>query len=205
MVHENGRADQPVALAITPTGDLHGASRHYEKKLCDMAGVYADESAWLAERAANGDDSLAYYVNEQKYQDGPGALIVGTSVLLSGSYGDEFAVTRGHLHGISDRAELYYCLSGRGVMLLETVDGDSSTIELTAGKAVNVPGQWIHRSVNVGSEPFVTMFCYSADAGQNYGIIADAGGMKNLVVRDDDGWKTAPNPRHTGYTVGMTP
>ncbi|MET4783285.1 glucose-6-phosphate isomerase family protein [Glaciihabitans sp. UYNi722] len=204
MVHAHAQVDQPVTLGITPTGDLDGASRHYEKKLGDMAGVYADETAWQAERSVNGDDSLVYYVNEQKYQEGPGALIVGTSVLLPGSYGNEFAVTRGHLHGVSDRAELYYCLSGRGVMLLETIDGDSSAIELTAGQAVNVPGQWIHRSVNVDTEPFVTLFCYSADAGQNYGIISDAGGMKNLVVRDDAGWRTMPNPRHTGYTVGVT-
>jgi hypothetical protein len=40
----------------------------------------------------------------------------------------------------------------------------------------------------------------SADAGQDYTIIAEAGGMKNLVVHDGpDGWTTVPNPRHTGY------
>ena len=88
-------------------------------------------------------------------------------------------------------------------MLLDTVDGQSTAIELTPGKSVNVPGQWIHRSVNVGAEPFVTLFCYSADAGQNYGIISDASGMKNLVVKDGvDGWKIVANPRHVGYTAG---
>jgi len=87
-------------------------------------------------------------------------------------------------------------------MLLDTVDGQTAAIELTPGKAVNVPGHWVHRSVNVGAEPFVTLFSYAADAGQDYQIIADAGGMKTLVVRDgDDGWATIPNPRHTGYTA----
>ncbi|WP_172582417.1 glucose-6-phosphate isomerase family protein [Subtercola boreus] len=191
--------DQPTLLEIFTSGELSGATRHYEKVVGDMQGVYLDEQAWR-DAVSNGETSLVYSVDEQRYQDGPGALIVGTSTVLPGSYGDEFAVTRGHLHATSDRAELYYCLSGRGVMLLDTVEGGTEAVELTPGKAVNVPGQWVHRSVNVGDEPFVTLFCYAADAGQNYAIIAEAGGMKTLVVADaQSGWTTIPNPRHRGY------
>ena len=191
--------DAPVALKISPDGGIEGRSRRYEKVLGDMGGVYRDEAAWQSAVAEQGADHLVYWVDDHRYQEGPGALIVGTSTLLPGRVGEEFAVTRGHLHAIADRAELYHCLSGRGVMLLETLDGQSSAIELTPGKAVNVPGHWIHRSVNVGEEPFVTLFCYSADAGQDYAVISEAGGMQNLVVADGDGWKTVPNPDHTGY------
>lgn len=194
--------DTPVLLEISPEGGIEGRSRRYEKHLGDMAGVYRDEVAWRAAVAERGADELIYWVDDQRYQEGPGALIVGTSTLLPGRYGDEFAVTRGHLHAVADRAELYHCLSGRGVMLLETLDGRSTAIELTPGRAVNVPGHWIHRSVNVGDEPFVTLFCYAADAGQDYGVISDAGGMKNLVLADGAGWALAPNPDHTGYAAG---
>jgi glucose-6-phosphate isomerase len=195
--------DIPVALTISSDGGIEGRSRRYEKFLGDMAGVYRDEAAWQASVTERGADKLIYWVDDHRYQEGPGALIVGTSTLLPGQVGEEFAVTRGHLHAVADRAELYHCLSGHGVMLLETVDGQSAAIELTPGKAVNVPGHWIHRSVNVGDEPFVTLFCYAADAGQDYQLIADAGGMKNLVVvdpsADGDGWALKPNPDHTGY------
>ena len=137
---------------------------------------------------------------------GPGALIVGTSTLLPGRIGEEFAVTRGHLHAQADRAELYYCLAGRGVMLLETLDGESRTLPLTPGQAVPVPGYWIHRSINVGDEPFVPLFCYNADAGQDYTLIAAAGGMATLVVADPDGgWTTRANPRHLPGTSRCTP
>ena len=61
---------------------------------------------------------------------------------------------------------------------------------------------WVHRSVNVGDDPFVTLFCYAADAGQNYGLIADAGGMAQLVVAEaNGGWTTRPNPDHMGYRM----
>jgi glucose-6-phosphate isomerase len=186
-------------LEIAREGGIVGRSRRYEKRLGDMEGVYRDGAAWAAAVAERTADELVYWVDDHRYQEGPGALIVGTSTVLPGRMGDEFAVTRGHIHAVADRAELYYCLSGRGVMLMETLDGQSSAIELTPGKAVDVPGHWIHRSVNVGDEPFVTLFCYAADAGQDYDVIAAAGGMKNLVVVDGDGWALAPNPDHRGY------
>ena len=190
----------PVRLEITADGGLTGSTRTYRKTLGDMAGVYRDQAAYGAALAEHGPDAPVYQVHEQKYDDAEGSVIVGTSTLLPGRYGAEFAVTRGHLHRIANRAELYYGLSGHGLMLLETVDGRTTTVELTAGQAVNVPGGWIHRSVNVGDVPFVTMFSYAADAGQDYGIIEAADGMHDLVVVDEaGGWRAVPNPDHTGY------
>jgi glucose-6-phosphate isomerase len=194
--------DQPQVIEVLPDGELMGASRVYKKHLGEMSGIYLDEEAHQLLVTEKGAEELIYYVHEQKYQDGPGSLIVGTSTLLPGRVGKEYAVTRGHIHGVEDRAELYHCLSGHGVMLLETRTGEVSVVELSPGKAVNVPGHWIHRSVNVGSEPFVTLFCYSADAGQNYDVIAGANGMKTIIVEDGQGgWEAVPNPRHTGYSV----
>jgi len=194
------RVPEPGALAIDPGGALRGRTGSYEKRLGDMQGVYRDRDAFAAALAEHGAQHLVYQVEEHRNVDGPGALIIGTSTLLPGRYGDEFAVTRGHLHVRADRAELYHCLSGRGVMLLDTVDGRTHAVPLSAGEAVHVPGHWVHRSVNVGDEPFVTLFCYNADSGHDYELIADAGGMSQLVVTDGaGGWTTRANPDHTGY------
>ena len=47
------------------------------------------------------------------------------------------------------------------------------------------------------------MFCYGADAGQDYALIERAGGMSAMVVTDGaDGWSTRPNPDHVGYPGG---
>jgi glucose-6-phosphate isomerase, archaeal len=195
-----GTVPEPGLLAPGMDGAMKGATSSYEKRLGDMAGVYRDDAAYQRALAENGPDLLVYRVEEHRNAEGPGALIIGTSTLQPGRYGDEFAVTRGHLHARADRAELYYCLSGTGVMLLETLDGRSEALPLRPGEAVHVPGHWVHRSVNVGDEPFVTLFCYAADAGQDYELIRRAGGMQSLVVADDAaGWSTRPNPDHVGY------
>lgn len=149
---------EPGALSIGSDGTMQGRTGTYDKRLRDMRDVYRDSAAFEASLAQHGEDCLIYRVEEHRNVDGSGALIIGTSTLLPGRYGDEFAVTRGHLHNKADRAELYHCLSGRGVMLLETLDGRTRAPPLTAGEAVHVPGYWVHRSVNVGDDPFVTLF-----------------------------------------------
>jgi glucose-6-phosphate isomerase, archaeal len=194
---------EPGLIGLGVDGAMRGATSHYEKRLGDMAGVYRDGEAFEKALAENGPEHLVYRVEEHRNSDGTGALIIGTSTLQPGRYGDEFAMTRGHLHAKADRAELYYCLSGTGVMLLETLSGRTEAYPVRAGEAVHVPGHWVHRSVNVGDEPFVTLFCYGADAGQDYELIRRAGGMRSIVVAEGaDGWSTRPNPDHLGYTTG---
>jgi glucose-6-phosphate isomerase len=191
---------EPGALLVGLDGALRGRTSGYQKRLGEMAGVYRDAQAYASAMTEHGADHQVYRVEEHRAGSGAGALIIGTSTLLPGRYGDEFAVTRGHLHRKPDRAELYHCLSGRGVLLLESVDGQSRAVALAPGAAVHVPGHWVHRSVNTGDGPLVTLFCYPEDAGQNYEIIGAAGGMAQLVVDDGaGGWTTRANPDHRGY------
>ncbi|MEQ3553580.1 glucose-6-phosphate isomerase family protein [Pseudonocardia nematodicida] len=194
------RVPEPGSLLVGTDGVLTGRTSEYVKHLGDMGGVYRDREAYESALAELGPDHVVYRVDEHRVADGPGALTIGTSTLLPGRIGDEYAVTRGHLHAIPDRAELYHCLSGSGLLLLETIDGRSEALELAPGKAVHVPGHWVHRSVNTGDEPLVTLFCYNTDAGQDYSLIEQAGGMASLVVPDaDSGWTLRRNTDHTGY------
>jgi glucose-6-phosphate isomerase len=182
-------------------GVLAGSTDRYEKRLSDLAGLYRDDSAFRDALDAD-DGNPVYWVESSAPDEEPGALTIGISVLRPGRVGDEFAMTRGHIHKQESAAELYFGLAGRGVMLLDTFDGESRAIEITPGVGVHVPGHWVHRSVNVGDEPFVTIFCYPSDAGQDYGVISDSGGMAKLVVVDGDGWALRDNPKHTPYRGG---
>jgi glucose-6-phosphate isomerase len=189
----------PVALTLlAAAGRLGGSNARYEKFLPDLDGLYRDADGYR-EALATDDGRPVYWVESSQTEDGPGGLITGISVLEPGTVGQEYAMTRGHLHAIADRSELYVGLSGQGVMILDTPAGDSQVVEIGPGQAVYVPGGWVHRSVNVGTERLATLFCYAADAGQDYSIIERAGGMASLVVVDGKGWAVRPNHDHVGY------
>ena len=180
------RLAEPARLTVDiARGLLAGGSERYEKHLPDLAGVYRDDEAY-AEAITRDDGEPVYWVESSTPETGRGALTIGLSVLRPGRIGDEFA-------------ELYYGVAGSGVMLLESVEGESRALPITPGVVVHVPGGWIHRSVNVGDDTLVTLFTYATEAGQDYGIIAEAGGMRQLVVADGDDWTTRPNPDHGGY------
>lgn len=183
------------ALVITPD-QLEGRTGRYEKRLGDLDGLYSDAAAFADLRSESGDDRLMYHVDEFRPSSAAGDLITGISTLYPGRVGEEFAMTRGHIHAQHDRTEIYHCLSGHGLMLMETVAGETVVTEMTPGVVAYVPPSHIHRSVNLGDDDLVTLFCYPADAGQDYGIIAASHGMRHLAVATDAGWALKENPAY---------
>ncbi|MEV0731343.1 MULTISPECIES: glucose-6-phosphate isomerase family protein [Polymorphospora] len=179
------------ALVIKPEG-MTGRTGRYEKKLSDLDGLFADAEAFAA-RLATEADRVIYHVDEFRPSGAAGDLITGISTLSAGRVGTEFHMTRGHIHAQHDRTEIYHCLSGHGLMLMETLDGQTVVTELRPGVVAYVPPVHIHRSVNLGDEDLVTLFCYPADAGQDYGIIARSGGMRHRAVADGTGWRLEEN------------
>jgi len=162
----------------------------------DLAGVFSDGAAFDRLAAERGDDT-AYAVDEfRPDRVAPQDLIFGTSTLNPGKVGEEFFMTRGHIHVKTDRPEVYFCQSGRGVLHMELPNGETRPAEMSPGTVVYVPPYWIHRSVNTGDEPLITFFSYPADAGQDYDIIARSGGMRTLIIADGDGWREVGNPRY---------
>lgn len=174
-------------------GRLDGATNRYVKTFRDLEGLYEDEAA-LAGLIAERGDEIAYEVTDYKPSANAGDIIIGVTRMAPGKVGREFYLTRGHIHARPNRPEMYYGESGLGVMLLESPDGQVRTVEIGPKTMCYVPPFWIHRSVNVGSEPLVMTFAYPADSGQDYDIIAKAGGMKSRIVDDGaGGWKAVDN------------
>ena len=71
-------------------------------------------------------------------EDDAGVLQFGTTILYPGKVGDEYFMTKGHFHTILDTSEIYYCLKGKGMMLMETPEGDVDCKELNPGDAISV-------------------------------------------------------------------
>ncbi len=174
-------------------GELRGATNRYVKTLGDLAGIYQDQHAYETLLAKSGN-TVVYEVTDYKPSQNPGDMIIGVTRMLPGKVGDEYFLTRGHIHAKPNRPEMYYGEKGHGLMLLESPAGDVRIVEIAARTMCYVPPYWIHRSVNVGTGELVMTFAYPADSGQDYDIIAKAGGMRQRIVDDGNGgWKAIEN------------
>jgi glucose-6-phosphate isomerase len=186
------KGQTPFALSFDLVSGLSKSAASTKRKLSNMKGMFNDEAA--LQDTLKTQDPLLYEFYELGIEEHPGDLAFGTSILYPGKVGNEYYMTKGHFHTILETAEVYYCLSGHGMMLMENPEGDWCTQELTAGKSLYVSKRYAHRSINIGSEPLVTFFTFRSDAGHDYGTI-ETKGYRKLVVEQDGKPAVIDNPR----------
>lgn len=172
---------------------LSAYDNHIERRLSALKGQFHDEAAYA--RLLARDDVLLYEVYEIQRPGVAGELPNGLSIVHPGKVGDEYFMTKGHFHSVLETGEVYYCLKGAGVMVMETPEGEWAVEPLRAGSVLYVPPRWAHRSVNTGAdEDLVTFFVYPGDAGHDYGTI-EMQGFRKLVVERDGRPAVIDNPR----------
>ena len=138
---------------------LNTYDNHIKRSLSAMRNQYHDEQAY--EALLNQQDYVLYEVYEVKRPEIAGELLQGISIVHPGKVGDEFFMTKGHFHSELDTAEVYYCLQGEGLMVMETPEGEWAVEKLIPEKVLYVPPRWAHRSVNTSrNEDLVTFFVY---------------------------------------------
>jgi oxalate decarboxylase/phosphoglucose isomerase-like protein (cupin superfamily) len=185
---------------------------HIERRLSSLHGQYSNLDAYR--RLLDSGDPILYEVYEISRPEVAGELRTGLSVVHSGRVGDEYFMTKGHFHAVVETAETYYCVKGRGLLLMENAQGDWAVEELLPGRAVYVAPGWAHRSINTGDEEdLATLFTYPADAGHDYGTI-ERQGFRKRAVSGDGGYRMVDNmewlpPRETKtrptmYFCGVT-
>ncbi len=111
----------------------------------------------------------------------PGHLAHLTTIILAGTVGDEYYMTRGHYHQ-KDSAEVYLGMSGTGLMLMQDRDGQFRIEALTNGVTVYVPPGWAHRTVNTGDQELVFLAVYFSDAGHDYRSIEEQGFAARVIA-----------------------
>jgi len=172
---------------------LEKFDKHQVRRLSAMPGQYlhqADYEAMLAH-----DDAVLYEVYEINRPQIAGELLTGLTVLHPGKVGNEYFMTKGHFHAVRETAEVYHCLRGRGLLVMETPEGDWAIKEMKPGRIVYVPPRWAHRTVNVSSDQaLVFFFVYPGHAGHDYGSI-ESQGFRKLVVEENGQPKIIDNPR----------
>ena len=166
---------------------------HLVRRLSSMNGQFSDQQSYttLLEK----EDLILYEVYELQRPEEAGELLQGISIVHPGKVGDEYYMTKGHFHTVLETAEIYHCLKGEGLMVMETPEGDWAVEDLCPGKILYVPPRWAHRSVNTGSqEDLVTFFVYPANAGHDYGTI-ETQGFRKLALEVNGHLQISDNPR----------
>jgi glucose-6-phosphate isomerase len=186
--------DIPFTFEVSiPKTSMSRYDNYITRHLSSMKGQYADPAAF--EAMLRQEDVLLYEVYETKRPEVAGELLNGLSIVHPGQVGREYFMTKGHFHTVLETAEVYYCLKGEGMMVMETPEGDWAVEELRPGRVLYVPPRWAHRSVNTGSaEDLVTFFVYPGHSGHDYGTI-EAQGFRKLVIEEKGRPKIVDNPR----------
>lgn len=166
---------------------------HITRHLSAMKGQFHDQDEY--HDVLDVFDVLLYEVYEIRRPEVSGELLFGVTVIHPGKVGDEFFMTKGHYHNVLETAELYYCLDGEGVLVMETLEGDWSVEEFCPGSLSFVPPRWAHRSVNTSLEDdLILLFTYPAHAGHDYKSIEEHG-FRKLIFDDGGTYKIVDNPR----------
>jgi glucose-6-phosphate isomerase len=166
---------------------------HIIRKLSSMVGQYLNVEAF--QMMLEKGDPVLYEVYEIRRPEVAGELLHGISIVHAGKVGQEYFMTKGHFHTVLETAEVYYCLKGQGLMVLETPEGDWAIEELCPGRVLYVPPRWAHRSINISqADDLVTFFVYPGNSGHDYGTI-EQHGLRKLVVEEAGQPKIIDNPR----------
>ncbi|MFE2185874.1 glucose-6-phosphate isomerase [Streptomyces sp. NPDC059455] len=189
----NAIAPRPAVVTdFSLVTGLSQTKKPLQRRMSAMAGMYADQRA--AERLAE-EDVLVYEFFDMGVPQSSGEVAYGTSITYPGKVGDEYFMTKGHFHSVLDTAEIYYCLRGRGLMMMENPEGDVQWQEFTPGQGVYVPGRYAHRSINTSpDEPLITFFAFPGHAGHDYGTI-ESKGFRKIVVERDGAPAVVDNPK----------
>lgn len=169
-------------LQFEPTNATIVGRLPTERRLSDVQSIFADQPACQRLLTAN---PLLYSVTQVEDHNGEGDIHYGIGILMPGKVGQEYFMTKGHLHAWRPAAEVYIGLRGRGMMLLEDErTGECRAVPLEANSTVYVPGHTAHRTINVGDEPLVYWGVLSSAAGHDYGAVAERNFRLVVVERD---------------------
>lgn len=170
----------PILSQFDPqSGEVFGASPRV-RLLDSLKNYFLDAIA--CQRVLQSENPMVYSVSSVEPASGDGQLHYGLGKLMPGKVGREYYFTAGHFHAYRPAAEFYIGLSGSGLMLLEhETSGECQVLPLARNQVVYVPGYTAHRTVNCGKEPLTYLGVYPAQAGHDYGVIAERNFSKVVI------------------------
>ncbi len=160
------------------------------RRISDLGDIFSDKKAYAALPA----DRLVYEVESSfPVPDGTeGGVFLGITYIHPGKVGQEYFMTKGHFHKIRNRAEIYICMEGEGMLILMNEDKTHTRAEkMEPGSIHYINGFTAHRTANTGNTILSFSAFWPSDAGHDYDTISQQGFSKILV--DVDGLPTLVN------------
>ncbi len=151
-------------------------------RIGDLKGIFADESAWSQLDPGQLVYRVQYYFPVSEGTEG--GLFFGNTTIYPGRVGNEYFMTKGHFHSKGDRGEYYWCIKGKGILLMMDKERKIWAEEMTPDSLHYMPAHVAHRTVNTGNEPMTFGACWPSDAGHDYGTILEEGFSARLLEID---------------------
>ncbi len=188
---------EPSVLIAPFSGALSGKTvTKTTRRIQDLSDFFDDEAA----RRRMKPDQILYEVEAYLpvAQGLEGGLFFGRTILYPGCVGQEYFMTKGHLHEKADRGEYYWGLEGEGMLILMDAQRSTWAERMFPGSLHYIPAHVVHRSANIGAIPLIFGACWPSDAGHNYDIVQSEGFSARLM--DVDGRPQLIDLPHTGIS-----
>ncbi len=160
---------------------ISNSDNHIMRKGKDMIGFFQEDAD---------PDRLIYEVFEIR---GPHSTDMGLTIMKPGKIGREYHMTKGHFHESESADEYYFCLSGKGIIVMQSAEGEIRHLPMNEGGGVYVPSGWAHRTINIGDDDFMLLAIFPKDAGHDYGTIEEKG-FRIVVMEVDGQFAVMDNP-----------
>jgi glucose-6-phosphate isomerase, archaeal len=175
--------DYPLSLDLDlMTGMISPGGALVQRRVSDMKGIFYDRRA--SDEAIAQGDPLVYEFRNHKFLTSKSDMALAVTRIFPGKIGDEYHMSKGHLHERDDQPEMYICFQGSGYLLLDTLQGEFRAEPWKAGTVTHIPPMWAHRVVNTGEQVLVYAGVYHASAGHDYTLVEAQGFSKVVVERD---------------------
>lgn len=169
----------------------HPGARSILRRLSDVSDIFSNTAEVQLLAEAN---PLIYEFVDLREGLAESMLSFGLTVIQPGTIGGEYTMTRGHFHAVrQDGDEVYLGVSGTGLLLLQSRQGESREMELTPGSVVYTPLAWAHRTVNIGREPLAFFSIWPSATAYDYEEITRRGGFPRRAVEQNGRLALVPN------------
>ena len=172
----------PVELNLNDCSMIGEPVINQQRLLKDITGIFLNQNA-LTEMNTG---TTVYSVQSwSPVAEGTcGGLFFGVTTIVPGKVGNEYFMTKGHFHSLSDRAEFYWGVQGKGMLILMDRERKTWAEEVYPGSLHYIGGEIAHRLANTSNESLVVGACWPSDAGHDYEEIAANGFSAHLLEVD---------------------